>query len=145
MNSETIKWSELDAEAKDRLVATKIMGWTGGECDGEIGEQPISPDGWYCQRCGYDGSWGDSSEHEQIPPCYTRNMHLAWDVVIRIQKTQPFSARRLFFAEMQRLATSATSLNETGMLIAWPGVLFWLNPEIICLAALKAIGYEAHK
>ncbi len=139
MNSETIKWSELDAEAKDRLVATKIMGWTGGECDGEIGEQPISPDGWYCQRCGYDGSWGDDFIHEERPPRYTQSMDRAWEVIRMLYGRLLFSKRREFYRILQRLVTDTTNL-EPGTLVDWPDVLWLLTPEMICQAALRTIG-----
>ena len=72
--SEAIKWAELTPQQRDTLVAEKIMGWRATPCDGEQGEQPISSDGWFCLKCGYDGNWGDSFEHMELPPRYTTRL-----------------------------------------------------------------------
>lgn len=79
-----MKWSEI--KDKDRFISEKVMGWQPALCDGEIGELPSSPDGWFCQSCGFLGSWGDSFEHEQLPKVYTKNIELALQAVEQAQK-----------------------------------------------------------
>jgi hypothetical protein len=69
----------MTPQERNALVASVVFGWQPHECDGEIGEKPISPDGWFCQTCGFEGSWGGSTLHEQIPPRYTENLSLAHD------------------------------------------------------------------
>jgi hypothetical protein len=66
-----IEWKSLTPEQRNALVAEKVMGWQPKECDGEIDEQPVSPDGWFCQKCGVRGFWGDDFIHEERPKRYS--------------------------------------------------------------------------
>ncbi len=75
----------------DRLVAEHVMGWQpgepchGGAPDAEVGEQPISADGWYCYECGYRGSWGAGDyEHERLHPSYTCDRDAAMHVLEKL-------------------------------------------------------------
>lgn len=81
-----MKWSEMMPEQRNRLVAEKIMGWTPGPCDGELGEQPISAHGWICLRCGKEGRWRDDTKHDQLPPWYSgweiRDKMIALDLFV---------------------------------------------------------------
>ncbi len=134
--SETIKWSTLTAEERNHLVATKVMGWTQGICDGEILEQGNSCDGWYCAKCGYCSCWGDDFEHEQIPLCYSQCMSLAWKIVERITRppTKPLGihAPNVRFAKWWHHADLwAMSEQEAA--------------ESICIAALRVCGVEVEQ
>lgn len=72
------QWDEMTIEDRNLLVAEKVMGWKSGqECEGYMGEQPNSSDGWFCQLCGHEGYWGDSFSHEALPPRYVESMDLA--------------------------------------------------------------------
>lgn len=81
MSTILVSWNTLTPEQRNALVAEKVMGWKPGICDGSMGEQPCSPDGWFCQKCGEEGYWGDDFEHEEIAPRYTQSMDLAWKIV----------------------------------------------------------------
>jgi hypothetical protein len=131
--SETVKWSALTAEERDHLVAEKVLEWKQGICDGEMGELPCSPDGWFCQKCGYSGCWGDDYEHEEIPPRYTQSMSTAWKVVEHI--TQP--------------PTKPLGINAPNVRFAqwWAHADLWAMSEreaanAICLAVLRVCGVE---
>src|SRR5450631_2155378 len=76
-----MKWSAMTPEQRNALVAEKVMGWTPKECNGEIGEQPISPDGWACQKCQYRGYWGDDTTHAEVPMRYSEHIYCAWQIV----------------------------------------------------------------
>lgn len=133
---ETIKWSELDAEERDRLVATKIMGWQPVQCDEDI-ELTIYDDGdAWCPRC-HAREHINAFEHGIIPhPAYTRSMDAAWQVIQMLYGMLLFSNRRVFLRKIQQLVTEASNLKEPGMLIDWPDVFLYITPEIICQSAL---------
>jgi hypothetical protein len=130
---EVIDWKVLTPEQRDERVAKFVMGWQPKECDGQIGEQPVSPDGWFCQHCGVEGSWGDDFIHEERPPRYTQSMDTAWLILAKMKE-------QLFFELLQECITRRHS--ELDGLIAWPDVLWFLDAEDICIAALRSFGME---
>src|SRR6266550_1133839 len=80
--TKTIVWKNLTPEQRDKTIAENVIGAKIlTECKGELGEQAISPDGWYCLTCGHMGAWGDDSTHEQIPPHYSTSIGGAWRIV----------------------------------------------------------------
>lgn len=81
MKEETIYWKTLTPEQRNEIVAEKVMGWVPKECDGEIGAQSISPDGWFCQKCGVKGGWGDEFTHEERARPYSQHIGIAWLIV----------------------------------------------------------------
>lgn len=70
---------------------------------------------------------------------YSGYMGAAWEVMERMHEAR-FSQRDSFASDLQRIV-SERHLEErfNDDLIAWPDVLFFLTPEIICLAALAAM------
>jgi hypothetical protein len=129
-----MKWSELSSEQRNRLVATEVMGWQAKECDGEIGEQPISPDGWYCLRCGYDGSWGDGMTHEENPPRYSESMDRACTIP---QHPRFFEANTSIVCVPQSYWKCEMDFHQKGTVYyAFADV----PAEAVCLVALKAVG-----
>lgn len=136
-----MKWIEMKPEDKNRLVAIHIMGWQAKECDGEIGEQPCSSDGWFCQKCGVEGGWGDEYTHEEQPRRYTQSMERAWEVV---KKMKTYHRPLLVDARKQDLTIADIFLVRLWEAVDKRGMdaLFEYTPEIICKAALQACGVD---
>jgi hypothetical protein len=84
-----INWKKLDVPQRNAVVAEHVAGWRVKECDGEIGEQPISPDGWFCQKCGHTGYWGDDSLHDERPPSYTTSIDVAFTLLPAVCEDHP--------------------------------------------------------
>jgi hypothetical protein len=134
-----MKWAELSERERDALVAEKVLKWTPGVCDGEMGEQPCSPDGWFCQKCGFEGYWGDSFEHQELPKHYTTSLDAAWQVVkrINIPEGSTYETYARFIKELEKIVGSNMFFD-----------LFYcdldgddhLTPERLCIAALRAVG-----
>jgi len=71
----------------DKLVESTFFGWKEGmECDGEIGELPISSDGWFCLKCGYQGTWGEDTTHYQQPKPRSTDIAAAWEILKELNK-----------------------------------------------------------
>lgn len=136
------KWSELSVEGSNELVARRIFGWEPGPCDGEMGEQPWSPDGWFCMKCGYEGSWGDSFEHTEIAPRYTESLDKAWEI---IRKMEAGGERdRVHGAFAYYLGVRFVDFRDPFTYAFWINLkqLADLKPDAIAYAALKALGEE---
>lgn len=87
-------------------------------------------------------SWKHNGVVMEDPPDYAGDIAEGWEVHIAMCE-RPFSIRQLYFREIQEQTASAS--NE-GFLVAWPDVLVILRdrfPEVICRAALRAIGKVA--
>src|ERR1019366_231979 len=84
---ESINWKTLTSEQRNQIVAEKVLDWKQQECEGEIGCSPISPDGWFCQRCGQSGYWGDDTTHQEIVKGYSTDIGAAWLIVEKFRRT----------------------------------------------------------
>jgi hypothetical protein len=74
-------------------------------------------------------------------PHYSTDIAAAWEVHIAMCD-RPFTVRRRYYEAMQQHATFHTDLGHRHT-AAWPDVLTVLRnrfPEVICLAALEALG-----
>lgn len=131
------KWSELSVEESNDLVARRIFGWEPGPCDGYMGEQPESSDGWFCMKCGYEGSWGESFEHTEIAPRYTESLDKAWEVFRKIVYDYEsfYSAFAYHLGVRYCLGSFDTFCLSLKQLAD-------LKPDAIAYAALKALGEE---
>jgi hypothetical protein len=118
MTTDEIKVNrELDAE-----IATKVFGYN---LDYEFADEmgaPCVPD----LRDQYD-EWG-------MLPNYSTDIADAWEVFTHC-RNQIFSKRQAFFIELGKLLQS-----RGNFVAAFPGCMMFLTPEIICKAALAAIG-----
>lgn len=149
-----MNWDELSPEQKNALIAKKVMGWKPGACDGEIGEKSISPDGWYCQKCGHSGYWGDDQEHEQVPPRYTTDMNAAWKIAEKMVARMGWDDLEfkwrgpIFKPEYEYLTTEGYPLSTTCWYVhvEFDGKRKFIcadtPQEAICKAALKSLGVE---
>ena len=123
MESEPIKWEEMTSMERNALVAEKVFR-----------RNIFLQDTW--------GRW--LQYHETKPgileaiPRYSETLEDAWLVVKHVQTILLFSGRRLFLRYLQQLITQENDLKEPGKLIDWPDVFFYVTPELICIAALKA-------
>lgn len=131
-----MKWSELSPEQRDRLVHEQVMKHSPDEpCTGDFVPMVPEADGLYCTGCGAEAYWHDDQEHERpIPPHYTTDMNAAWRVVEKMKeggRTNPLNS--LFVPWQYHLSYLYGRPSHRD-------VLYDLNPEGICLAALKACG-----
>lgn len=106
------KWDEMSKFERDKLVATKVMNLS------EEFFNWMSPAG-----CNYSSDMSD-----------------AWKVFQNI-KERLFSTRQKFMKELQLLISCNTDL-PIGQMLAWPDAFWWITPELICRAALEAVGIE---
>jgi hypothetical protein len=137
-----MKWSELAEEERDRLVHEKVIGASIGKCagtayyTGRIGE-----DEWYCEECKkYYYDIEDGGKHDAPIPHYSTDMNAAWQIVREMNKPEFGSYDRYarFIDELEKIVGSELFFD-----------LFYchpegdhLNPDRICIAALKACGVE---
>jgi hypothetical protein len=134
-------WDEATPAQRDEMVATKVMGWVPGICDGEMGEQPCSSDGWFCQKCGHDGYWGDDFEHEQLPPHYTASMDAAWKVIEHFIGQHPYSYIDIERGrQYMRVCINVYPNDNIDLPILRYSTQHSVPSEALCLVALRAVG-----
>jgi len=116
----------------DALIAEKVMGWSQST-------HPKTKPGWLAPPDNleglYDPSW--------IKP-YSTDISVAWQVVERMEK------RGRWIIEVRLNAFKASFLYSLGLTPAGPTREFYGDsgvgaesmPHAICLAALKAVGYD---
>lgn len=138
--SEPIRWQQLTPEQRNALIAEKVMRWQGKPCDGEWAELS---GGWFCTKCGYDGNWGDGFAHTELPPRYTQSMDAVWPVLLSAAYHTPSEKS----SSLQKLAHELFNcgmiddlhdLNPYWVL----GLMQGWTPEFLCIACLRACGYE---
>jgi hypothetical protein len=107
----------------DALVAVKVMGWT---CDPDLGW--YSPDGYFTGQ--------------PFPPLYSSNIEAAWEVVEKLDLLGPKNIR-----QYGRVCYYLSHPEDKRWQIGDDRDMSWTveaetAPHVICLAALKAVGYE---
>ncbi|SRR6266700_3485660 len=152
--SESIKWQELTAEQRDRLVHEKVMKQSvdTGECEHRYGTFEVT-----CPSC--RSSWEEYSPnrshlHGKGIPHYTQSLDAAWQVVEKINagnftlervvnspidqqiSSTPYSDKHHFYEAAFYLGenwqkTTQTYHNQANT-----------PHEAICIAALRASGIE---
>jgi len=149
--SEPINWKAMTPEQRNRCVAEKVMGFP-SECFGALNVTPCTPLSapayvvWTCDACFFVGS-GDSevdAPKEHVPvihiPPYSTSMDTAWEVVRQMNKpiNGKFDRYAAFIDHLEKIVGSNMFFD-----------LFYcdeneshLTPERICIAALRACGYE---
>ena len=138
----------------DALIAEKVMGWKPyfiisynilyppgrqGYCDAHpVLFKPFNPDRpyEYDSEHFYDSSQGGLTQ--PIVPPYSTQIADAWLVVEKIRKDDPFGIGPRFAEEIAIMFDA----NQDDYYADVYNVLMNLNAEAICLAALKAVGYE---
>lgn len=118
----------------DELVAKDIMGTV--PCDQWVMFTPFSvylPTG-ICPKHGRNKCHPDKERGAH----YSKNISAAWQVFQHIRKNWPFSQRRAFFNELQKLI-SAEHKDLKGLLIAYPDVFLYVEPVHFCRAALRVV------
>ena len=117
---------ELDAVIHEQVMGQNLI----TPCDGDIGELPISSDGWLCMECGHTGYLGSDTAHHRRVPDYSTDIATAWQVVEKI--TEPPGNR----ASADANVVFATLFDNASM---W-AMKSSEAAAAICLAALKAVG-----
>ena len=135
--SDSIKWSLLSPEDRDRLVAEKIMGWQPVQCDEDV-ELTVYDDGdAWCPRC-HAREHINSFDHDIIPPpAYTRSLDAAWQIA-ELERFSHVELMRYSIGDVIdpaykydcRLITNGEAFHSFG----------YTPQEAICLAALRAAG-----
>ena len=122
----TINWQVTPAQ-RDRIVAEKLFGWQPVPCDEEL---TIYDDGTaFCYGC-KQRDHISTFEHDVIAhPAYTQSMDAAWQVAIGHK-----------VIDLLRLDTHRyrVRLSPDTALSAYADTA----PEAICIAALRAAGFE---
>ena len=115
----------------DALVAVKVMGCVNIQWSNISRENRA--------YCGCDGKIQLHREHGGVAPAlprYSTDIAAAWEVFQKM-RSKPFSRRRTFM-----MALRDTVHQETGELVGWPDVFWFVTPRTICHAALTAMGVE---
>lgn len=127
--------TELQAgRALDALVAEKILGRTDWE-HGEIGE--TSGGNPYCVRCNELGNWGDKIfTNDRCCPRYSKDIAAAWLVIEKLEQDGFQISLNNFTPYWHVVMTKNMGVDGFGCGQADTA------PLAICLAALKAVGYQ---
>lgn len=113
----TAEFLKLSPREQAALVAEKVMGW-----------HPI-------------GDEFDETEFEAFLSAnrYTTEIAAAWEVR-DVVRDWPFSKRLAFKRALTDCVSKRIGI-KTGQLIAPDELVFYVSPEDICLASLKAVGF----
>jgi hypothetical protein len=153
--TEIIQWATLTPERRNCLVHEKVMGKS-IKCSGHpitiVHRSPSRTQGehfeyatWHCETCGKGASQIAPEEHDapgEIPN-YSESLDAAWQLVRRVN-----NPNNPAFPDYQDYANFIECLEElVGSNLFFD--LFYcdaegdhLNPERICIAALRAVGCE---
>lgn len=149
--SEPIRWQTLTLEQRDVLIHEKVMSVTELNCTGKMiydGEDADETPFFLCQQCGlrlllpnyYDR--GVPKSHVVPIPDYTRSRDAAWKVLLSAAYHAPYehpsSLQRLAHELFQCGIDEFHDLNPYLVL----GLMQGWTPEILCIACLRACGYE---
>jgi hypothetical protein len=145
---EIINWRTMTPTQRDTLIAEKVMGWQERQCDGEHGEVA---GGWFCTKCGHNGNWGEGFTHTELPPRYSQSMDDAWLVLQAMVKHYQQSAGKDINPQFEAFADLMLASSEWDSSSAYSEIypaceIFAIaakwTPEMIGIAALRALGYE---
>ena len=157
---DTLRWSEMSPEQRDALIHEKVMGKRlicGGTIEFSEHDVPNRAGGvaftmtiWTCQRCGEVGAGKPPECHEKLVPLphYTTDMNAAWQVL------QHALDQGRGYASMTLYHRHAGEQDKDGYLeidMHLQDEYQYLPPvhvedhrlsgaEVICLAALRAVG-----
>jgi hypothetical protein len=128
----------------DALIAETVMGANLNEmCEGEMGDYY---DGWMCFKCGEYGSWSEMDKYENHRVHlrhYSTRIEDAWQVVEKIGLSI-IKSKDGYLAGRYDLEQEYLDV-EMGVIdghLSLGYVDAPTAPLAICLAALKAVGYE---
>lgn len=131
----------------DALVAEKVMGWA------PFAPQVLDKLGFhFCSPCDICGREGEPFEH--CLPYFSTKIEAAWKVVEKVIELPQFNDRHCYFNIQQHRAEFKEAevemrlfeLRDGEELLCGPYyVLGESAPHAICLAALKAVGYDPNK
>jgi hypothetical protein len=107
----------------DALVAEKVMGWKWNDESAWLG----------------DSKWSRThGDPWNFLPHYSTDIAAAWDIRDKVA-AGIFSTRHFFSEECQRLVSDQAGVQ---LLIHHSEVILRIQPHQICLAALRAVGYQ---
>lgn len=111
-------------QSLDKFIAEKVMGWQViNYPNSEIAEVETEDEVFFLDEFKPSASIKD-----------------AWEVVETINKSR-FSVRQCFIDELIQIVTP-NELKSSGNLIHASMLIYYLTPFLICIAALRALGFE---
>lgn len=120
-----MKWEQMSARQRYELIAKKVMGWI------------TDPEWNYCANGTTIRTYESSADgFKSFMP--STDISAAWEV-FQIMKTTPFSMRSQFMNALRYTVSSRQDMGED--FIAWVDLWWFVTPDDICLAALKACGW----
>lgn len=142
MSDMTVKWQEWTPEQRNMFVAEKIMGWTQWQpCDCTEADL-VRNVGYYrdivCRVCGRDIEEDEGTEHSQEkPPRYSESLDAAFKMVVHVigKHSNTYERARAFFAELGKVE------GPVHVIMSWADFRD-LTADKLCIAALRAMGYE---
>lgn len=149
---EVIHWKTLTPEQRDVLVHEKVMGATELNCTGKMvydGEDADETPYYLCPQCGLRlllpnyYNRGVPKSHIIPIPDYTRSMDAAWKVLLSAAYHSPHEK----VSSLQKLAHELFNCGMIDDLHALNpylvlGIIQGWAPEFLCIACLRACGYE---
>ncbi|HJT55902.1 MAG TPA: hypothetical protein VJ761_05370 [Ktedonobacteraceae bacterium] len=142
-----MKWDEMTAEVRNKLVHEQVMGHTPRRCKEVnrtyIVREPRRDHGYddRCFWCGYR-AWATEFDRnhlliEEDIPRYTESMDGAWQIIRRLSEADVQQQDR--YMEVIGVDSIGNEWDESGITLKG---LAQLTPELICKAALKMVGRE---
>jgi len=120
--SEPINWASLSPRERDALVAERVMG---------LSKSDARQAGLNCPTCGYDGQWSSGANWRTLVPQYSTDIATAWQVVEKLKEKYEFQLL-LDHGQWSFSVFRGDKFTVYGSTV----------PEVICLAALRAVGVE---
>ena len=131
-----MNWSLLSSQQRDARIHEQVMHLP-LETPCTSGELDVYKDFYWQCTCGWEGPINGNTAHAIPIPVYTTDMNAAWKVVGSIHE-RLFSVRQRFLLEVYLQVSTAKWDRRRD--IHWQEVLFYITPDIICKAALIAVG-----
>jgi Phage ABA sandwich domain len=138
-----VKWSELTSEQRDRLVAEKVMGWTEQTCEGTSLDMLEGPGEWQCSICGFQARYSDPIEHIALPPRYSTDMNVTWQIVEKMVTRQSYhDIDYEWSGPLFGCPCWYVKINDGGH-YSW--IMADTAQDAICIASLRAVGIEVER
>ncbi len=121
----------------DAVVAEKVMGWKWISPETPGNPLLVSPPD--DKRQLWSGIWDERGIPHYLP-FYSIDISAAWEVFL-VTRGWLFSGRRKFMDALQTVISHERAPAHSGLIawIAWPDVLWFLEPHHICKASLLAV------
>lgn len=141
-----MKFNTLKGRELDRAVARSVFGLKVGYApyawDLKDWDSASAPTETNCQAIlNVDYAYGTDMPPALVVPNYSSDLSLAWQVVSEIGKAS-WLVKQTFSDTLRHLVSPD---HDSGVLLSWPNLIFFVDPESICRAALAAVAREFQK